>query len=384
MGRKRKGLAQRYVRALRQYLRQGPQASAKPARELGRRAIALGLETLDMVRFHEQALIQLVLPSYSHSTRNVMVRRAGAFFAEALIPIEETHRSAREANRQLVQLNEALQRRKVALTALNRQLRQEILQRKSVEESLRRREERYARLLTQSRHQQEQLRLLSHQLLLAQEEERKKLSRELHDEVAQSLTGINFELASLKNEAMVNTKGLQKKITRTCRMVVKSVEIVHRFARELRPTLLDDQGLIPALLSFMKRFTRQTGVHTRLTTFAGVEQLDTIRRTVLFRVAQEALTNVARHARASWVDVSIRKLPDSICMKIHDNGKAFQVQRVFHAGRRKHLGLLGMKERLEMIGGSFAVESAPGKGTTILARIPPQNGPTHRGPKVRR
>ena len=110
-----------------------------------------------------------------------------------------------------------------------------------------------------------------------------------------------------------------------------------------------------------------------------MEQLDTSKRTVLFRVAQEALANVARHAQASRVEVIIQKLPDGICMKIMDDGKSFQVDRVMHGKGGKHLGLLGMRERLEMIGGSFEVESAPGHGTTITAKIP--IGTAVRGPR---
>jgi len=225
-------------------------------------------------------------------------------------------------------------------------------------------------LLEQSRHMQEQLRLLSRQLLSAQEEERKMISRELHDQIAQTLTGINIRLASLKTESTLNNKGLQKKISSTQRLVEKSVDIVHRFARELRPTVLDDLGLIPALHSFMKSFTKRTGVRAHLTAFAAVERLDTAKRTVLFRIAQEALTNVARHAQASQVEVSIQKLPDCICMKIKDDGKSFQAQRVMHSKRNTRLGLIGMRERLEMVGGKFVVESSPGKGTTVQAQIP--------------
>jgi signal transduction histidine kinase len=317
--------------------------------------MALGLETLDLARFHEQALITLVLPGYSPNARERMVRRAGTFFAEVITPIEKTHRAAREDNDQLVQLNQSLHQRSVDLTASNRQLQLEILQRKSVEASLRKSEQHYSQLLEQSRHMQEQLRLLSRQLLSAQEEERKMISRELHDQIAQTLTGINIRLAALKTEATLNNKGLEKKISSTQKLVEKSVDIVHRFARELRPTVLDDLGLIPAL---------------HLTAFAAVERLDTAKRTVLFRVAQEALTNVARHAQASRVEVSIQKLPDCICMKIKDDGKSFNVERAFHANGGKHLGLLGMRERLEMVGGKFVVESSPGKGTTVQAQIP--------------
>jgi signal transduction histidine kinase len=332
--------------------------------------MATMLETLDLARIHEQALITLVLPSYSPGTRDAMVRRAGAFFAEAITPIEKTHRTAREANVRLNQMIETLNRRSADLNDSNRQLKQEIAQRKSVEESLRKSEQHYSQLLEQSQHMQEQLRLLSRQLLLAQEEERKKISRELHDEIAQTLTGINVRLATLKTEATVNTKGLQNKISRTQRMVEKSVDIVHRFARELRPTVLDDLGLIPALHSFVKNFSKQTRIHIRLTVFAEVEKLDNAKRTVLYRVAQEALTNVARHAQASRVDVSIRKLLGAVRMKIKDNGKSFKAQRVMHSKRNIRLGLIGMRERVEMVGGRFSVESAPGKGTTIRAQIP--------------
>jgi len=369
MGRKLSGLSRRYAAALRQHLNHGPRASLQPAQGLGRRAMALGLETLDLARFHEQALISLVLPGYSPGTRDRMVRRAGTFFAEAITPIEKTHRTAQEANAHLQQMIQTLNRRSVDLVASNRRLQQEITRRKSVEESLRKSEQHHSQLLEQSRYMQEQLRLLSRQLLLAQEEERKMISRELHDQIAQTLTGINVRLASLKTEAMVNTKGLQKKITSTQRLVEKSVDIVHRFARELRPTVLDDLGLIPALHSFMKSFAKRTGVRASLIAFAAVEQLDTARRTVLFRVAQEALTNVARHAHASRVEVNIHKLPDCICMKINDDGKSFEVQRVLHAKGNRHLGLLGMRERLEMVGGHFDVDSTLGKGTTITAQI---------------
>ena len=370
MGRKLNGLSRRYQAALRKYLEPGPRLNSQPAHALGRRAMALGLETLDLAKVHEQALITLVLPGRSPSTRGALVRRAGKFFAEAVTPIEKTHRTAKKANASLNQMIQTLHQHSVDLIASNRQLQQEILQRKSVEESLRKSEQHYSQLLEQSRHMQEQLRLLSRQLLSAQEEERKMISRELHDQIAQTLTGINIRLASLKTEAMVNTKGLQKKISSTQRLVEKSVDIVHRFARELRPTVLDDLGLIPALHSFMKSFAKRTGVRASLTAFATVERLDTTKRTVLFRVAQEALTNVARHAQASRVEVSIHKLRDRVCMRIKDNGKSFNVERALRANDSKHLGLLGMRERLEMVGGKFAVESSPGKGTTITAQIP--------------
>ena len=369
MRNKSAGLSRKYQAALRKHLQRAA-ASLQPARGLGRQAMAIGLETLDLARIHERALIELVLPKHSPGTREVMVRRAGAFFAEAIIPIEKTHRIAKETNIHLAQLTHSLRARTAALSASNRQLKEEVTQHRSTEESLRKSERHYDELLEQSRRMQEQLRSLSRQLLSAQEAERRKISRELHDVIAQTLTSINLRLGSLKKEVALNTKGLGRSIAETQRLVEHSVNIVHRFARELRPTVLDDLGLIPALHTFMKGFRADTGIGVSLSAFAGVEQMNGDKRTVLYRVAQEALTNVARHAQASKAAVKIQQMNGTICMKIKDNGKGFQEERVLEAKKSRRLGLLGMRERLEMVGGNFTVTSVPGKGTTVLAQIP--------------
>jgi len=269
------------------------------------------------------------------------------------------------------------------MAASNQKLKLEIVQRQKVEMDLKKSEAHYAHLFEQSRHMQEQMRHLSRQLLLTQEEERKRISRELHDEIVQTLVGINVHLASLTMKAGVNTKDLRKKIAQTQRLVEKSVNIVHRFARELRPTVLDDLGLIPALQSYIKDFTQRTKIRIHFTSVAGVEQLNNTQRTVLYRVAQSALTNVHKHAKATDVKVSIRKLQGTIRLEIHDNGKSFEMERVLFAKKHKRLGLLGSRERVEMVGGTFNVESAPGKGTTISAEIPIDDG--HKGePKTSR
>jgi PAS domain S-box-containing protein len=269
-----------------------------------------------------------------------------------------------------LKLSEEAQRRVEALADANRDLRQEIARRRAVEESLKKSEHHKSHLLAQARLLQDQLRHLSRQVLQAQEEERKRISLELHDVIAQTLTGINIQLAALAKQTRLDPKGFDRSIAQTQQLVGKSVDIVHQFALELRPSVLDDLGLIPALHTFMKNFTAQTGIRTDLTAFAGVEQLETVQLTALFRVAQEALTNVARHAQANHVEVSIHKRPDSICMKIKDDGKSFRAHRLMQVKGGKRLGLLGMRERLEMVGGQFDVESSPGQGTTIIAQIP--------------
>ena len=374
MKRKLFDLSRRYQAALRTHLRQGQQASLESARGLGNETLAAGLQTLDLAKLHERTLVAEILPGNPARKRAALIKQAGIFFAAAITPIEISQRSAREATAHLKKFIETLSQRTVELAASNLELSLEVAQRKAAEQALLKSERHYSQLLERSDRLQEQLRLLSRQILSAQEDERKKISRELHDVIAQTLTGINVRLATLKKEAVLNTKGLDRNIVLTQRLVQKSVKIVHQFARELRPAVLDDLGLIPALHSFMKSFTTQTGIRTHLSAFAGVEQLDMVRRTVLFRVAQEALNNVSRHSQATQVQVKIQKNDGAVCMDIKDNGKGFPSERLSRWKKNKRLGLLGMRERVEMVEGKFAVESASGKGTTVHARIPFTNG----------
>ena len=264
---------------------------------------------------------------------------------------------------------EEAQRRLDVLTASNIKLKQEIVRRKAVEESLRSTRLQQAKLLKQSRRQQEQLRELSRRLLHAQEEERKRISRELHDVIAQTLVGINVHLAALTQGAATNPSNLRKQISNTHLLVEKAVDIVHNFARELRPTLLDDLGLIPALKSYMQGFIEETGIRVSLKSYARIEQTTSVFRTVLYRIAQEALTNVARHANASRVEVSIETASGIISMAIKDNGKGFDIGTEPRSKKAIRLGLLGMRERIEMIGGKFRVESFPDQSTTVRVEI---------------
>jgi len=261
-------------------------------------------------------------------------------------------------------------RRLQGLAIANRELKREIIRREKVETALKKSESHYANLFEESQHLQEQMRHLSRQLLLTQEEERRRISRELHDEIVQTLVGINVHLASLSVKARIDAKDLRRKIGRTQRLVEKSVDIVHRFARELRPTVLDDLGLIPALKSYIKDFTKRTHIQIKFVAYPDIELLSDMQRIVLYRVAQSSLTNVAKHAKATEARVSLRKLKGAVRMEIHDNGKSFDLDRVLFAKRHKRLGLLGSRERVEMVGGVFNVSSAPGKGTTVSAEIP--------------
>jgi two-component system sensor histidine kinase DegS len=256
------------------------------------------------------------------------------------------------------------------LTLTKKQLARETARREASEEALKTSKHHYVELLAQAQLAREQKRRLARQVILAQEEERRQISRTLHDEVSQILTGINVRLMTLAQTDWTDCQSFNKKIRATRKMVENSVQIVHRFARELRPVLLDDLGLIPALHGFMKTLTRQTGLQIRFTAIADVETLGNIQRTALFRVVQSALNNVARHAEATHVVVKIEKHPQGLCLEVQDNGKSFEVERILLSKRFKRLGLVSMRERVEMLGGSLQVESAPGKGTTVRGIVP--------------
>jgi signal transduction histidine kinase len=228
MKRKLSRLSQRYRASLREHLKQGPRSNLRPARGLGRQAVAIGLETLDLAGIHAEALAALE----ASSSRDGIIERAECFFTEAITPIEETHRAALKANVRLTQLKKRLGRRTMDLAASNQSLRQGIAQRKTVEEALKERGEHSKKLLKESLALQNHLQHLTHQILSAQEDKRKEIGRELQDEIAQTLLGINVRLLTLKKEAAVNAYGLQKEIASTQRLVDMSVKSIDQFARE--------------------------------------------------------------------------------------------------------------------------------------------------------
>ena len=224
-------------------------------------------------------------------------------------------------------------------------------------------------LLEQSNLLQKKLRHVSHQILLAQENQRKEISRELHDKVIQLLVGINVNLEDFTKKAKINPQSIPRKIIPLRKLVDKTVQIVHQFARDLRPAMLDDLGLIPALHSYLKDFSKRTGLKIKFKTFAGLEALDNDKLTMLYRVAQEALTNVEKHARASGVSVVILKARGGVSLEIIDDGSAFDVACFSDANLTHRLGLTSMRERVEMFGGRFSIVSTPGIGTTVRAEV---------------
>jgi two-component system, NarL family, sensor histidine kinase UhpB len=216
----------------------------------------------------------------------------------------------------------------------------------------------------------EQERRRSGQLAMrAQEEERRRLARDLHDEVNQALTAILLRLEALSQDAPAERAG---EVGELKRLVNQAMEELLNLARQLRPSALDDHGLVPALDAQLKRFAARTGTETRLRTNGAPDELPEDVQTALYRVTQEALANVGRHAGATCVEVEIDVGDGGIELRVRDDGMGFDpgaVARSDDAGRGAGLGLSGMVERARLVGGELDVRSAPGGGTTVTLRI---------------
>ena len=198
-------------------------------------------------------------------------------------------------------------------------------------------------------------------VLRAQEEERRRLARDLHDEVNQALTAILLRLEALSHAAPEVTEELLelKKLVNQA-----MAELLH-LARQLRPTALDDHGLVPAIESQLRRFSAQTGVQAALTTDGDTDTLDSDQEIVVYRVAQEALSNVAQHASARSVELGLSADNDGVALTIRDDGRGFD-PRADHGS----LGLSGMSERARLLGGRLQVDSSPGGGTSLTLEVP--------------
>jgi signal transduction histidine kinase len=198
-----------------------------------------------------------------------------------------------------------------------------------------------------------------------QELERKRLARELHDETGQALTSVLLGLRSIE-EATRDQPQVRESVLALRELVVSTLHDVRRLAVELRPKALDDFGLLPALERLAETFAEQTAIDVHLQTALGDERLDPEIETALYRIVQEALTNVVKHAQASTISVVLTKRGDSVTALIEDDGQGFDASERSGDG----LGLLGIRERIALLRGRVAVESSEGSGTTVVVEVP--------------
>lgn len=352
------------------------------ANHIGTRAVELGLSYKDTLDAHTHSLLNLLDDAGAEGTKPTLIARASTFYGLLCDAVEEKSPDVAAAPARLKQLVAALLDRTGELAASNKKLNVEIHQRR-IEEKLKLASEKKNReLLAKSLRMEDELRRLSRRLLLVQEEERKKISRELHDVIAQALAGINFRLAGLMTKTAAANTELHEKIEDTRLIVEQTVEMVHRFARDLRPSALDDLGFIPALQSHIKTLRGQSTLKFSLRASPEIEQVGMPTKIALFRVIQESLYNVMEHAKATQVSITITSSNTGFRLCVRDNGKGFLIQDSDYIVGGGHLGLLGMRERIEMIGGTFQVESRRGKFTAIRALLPStENLKTCKAPK---
>jgi signal transduction histidine kinase len=202
-------------------------------------------------------------------------------------------------------------------------------------------------------------------LVNAQENDRRAISRELHDEVGQALTGVRVELANLSQRIrMRDTLGADEKLEEIKDLVEDSLGVVRNMALLLRPSMLDDLGLVPALQWQGREVSKRTGLRVRVAADGVSDDLPEEHKTCIYRIVQESLHNCAQHAAATTVRVTVRQEPECIRLSIQDDGRGF------HAEHERGMGLLGMQERAAHLGGVFSVDTHPGKGTTVSIVLP--------------
>jgi PAS domain S-box-containing protein len=213
----------------------------------------------------------------------------------------------------------------------------------------------------------------------AREEERTRIARELHDELGSTLTRVRWDIEALEREVTTASPQttVHERFSETVRLVDSTIESVQRIAAELRPTMLDDLGLTASLESQVQQFQRATGITCRLHVLLDDEARGPTREqaTALFRIVQEALTNVSRHARASLVNIVLEQRDGDLALEVRDNGVGIDPEVI---EKPSALGVLGMRERAAMVEGHLDIASRPGRGTVLSVRIPVRSIPRRR------
>ena len=299
-------LLRQYTHALEDHLAGGGETALQEAYELGRRALAEGFGVLDLASVHYEALMTMLLQRTFTEDFTLTVKAAANFFAESLSPFEMTHRGYREANIALRHLNEML------------------------------------------------------------EEEAKRIAHALHDEAGQLLASVHLSLEEVARELPPPAGDRLQKV----RGLLDQIEVqLRRLSHELRPTILDDLGLLPALEFLASGISARTRVPISVEG-SSEKRLPQVIETALYRIVQEALTNVTKHAQATRVTVCLQREDQMVRCSIRDDGIGCDPAVVLAPRIERGLGFVGIQERLNSLGGKLQIVSFPGQGTELLITIP--------------
>lgn len=300
-------LANEYKAALRRYVSRGGEAALERAYELGRRGLGEGAGVLRMVALHHRSMIEVMANRKVRKTlsRDALMR-AGVFFAESMSSFEMTHRAFAEANAALRQMNQTL------------------------------------------------------------EGEIKRIAHALHHEAGQLLAAVHLSLNQVEREL---NPAAQRSLQGVKDLLEEVGQHMRRLSHELRPTILDDLGLVPALEFLSEGVAKRSGLRIAVRS-PKTKRLPAFLETVLYRVVQEALNNIIRHARAKSVSIRLRSSGTAFHCSIVDDGVGFDARGVRAHSAERGLGLLGMREKLQPLGGAVKITSAPGQGTKLFITVP--------------
>lgn len=295
-----------YTELLRTYLAGGREAALERAYELTRGAMAAGVGVLDMAAVHHDALHRLMQEKATAAEAGRVIPVAGSFLVESLASFEMTHRAFQEANTALRRLNERL------------------------------------------------------------EEEARRIAHTLHAEAEQLLASVHMAVQAASQEL---PKPNQRRLAEVSALLDQVSDRLRSISHELRPPILDDLGLMPALRALAGGVSRRLAVPI---TVSGdtIGRLPPATEFAVYRIVQEALNNIARHSKATRASIELTRHLSHIKCRIRDNGIGFDVESARHADRPRGLGFLGMRERLDAIGGTLELKAAPGRGVTLVATIP--------------
>src|ERR1700719_113894 len=295
-----------YRSAFGEYTRSGGEAALGRAYELGRRPITEKKSFMEIAFMHHQAIHGMLAEAQGAARHQELLKAAGDFLAEMLSPYEMAHRGVQDAIAALRRLNETL------------------------------------------------------------EEEIKRIAYAVHDEAGQLLVAVHLALADVARELPERHKEQMGRVEELLNQVEKQLR---RYSHELRPTVLDDLGWIPAIRFLAEGVSKRANLSIQIKTTV-VGRLPGPMEIAVYRIVQEALTNAAKHSKASRVWIRIGKKNRIFCCSIEDDGVGFDVRAVQSDGKRRGLGLIGMQERLNGIGGTLSIDSVRGRGTRLLIQLP--------------
>jgi signal transduction histidine kinase len=299
-------LERSYASALEEYLSTGGESALRSAYELGRSALADGRGVLDAATMHQEAIAPLLERANLSVSHSQDLDRAQEFFRESLIPYEMALRGFQDATSALHQLNETL------------------------------------------------------------EQEIHRIAHAVHDEAGQLLFAARLAMSSMAHDI---DPSLQERLQDVGAILDQVEKQLRRLSHELRPTILDDLGLVPALESLAESASKRAGLSIRTHSPLRDRYAQKI-ETAVYRVVQEALANIAKHAGATNVEIHLTRVDKHLHCMVHDDGIGFDAPSVLSCRARGGLGLIGIRERLNAVGGTLQIDSAAGRGTKLLVKIP--------------